>query len=126
MEDFEKIITVENGKLSVYDNFDAELKTLDTKEITGQCGGGFNASEAFANSNGSSASPTITITQSTIWVYHGQQGGGRITGTTLKGTGGTYNFSKPGQYNVQPGTYEHYVNGTIYNNGWIGSGICYK
>lgn len=126
MEDLKKVVVASNGILSVHENFDSELQTKDIEEITGQCGGGFKASEAFVKSDGSSASPNITIRESTIWVYHGQQGGGRITGTTLRGSGGTYNFVRPGKYNVQPGTYDHFVNGTIYNNGWIGSGICYK
>lgn len=120
-----KIISTFNGDVQIHElNETQELQ--DSKELLGKCGNGFKASEAYSNSNGSSATPTITIKERTIWVYHGRQGGGSITGTILRGTGGEYGFSKDGKYDVEPGTYTHYINGYIYNDGWIASGICYK
>ena len=86
----------------------------------------WKSSEAYLRSDGSSASPSITIKERTIWVYHAQTGGGNVRYTELKGAG-YYSMSQGGAaYNVEPGTYTHRVIGHILNDGWIASGIRYK
>jgi hypothetical protein len=87
----------------------------------------WESSEAYLRSDLSSASPTITIKERTIWVYHAATGGGNVTGTELKGSGGQYMMIQGNRsYDVEPGTYSHRVNGIIGGEGWIASGIRYK
>lgn len=87
----------------------------------------WESSEAYARSDGSSASPSFTCKESTIWVYHATQGNAGITCTRLEGPGGVYTFAQGNRsYTVTPGTYRHAVIGRIINNGWIASGIRYK
>lgn len=77
---------------------------------------------------GGQAIPTITISQSTIWVYHKADKGCRVHGTRLVGSGGKYTFPIPGKYQIEPGEYSHDVRGTIapYRGRCIYSGIRYK
>lgn len=126
MENLIKIVLSKDGAVSEMNGFEDSIEIKELDEILGKCGSGFKASEAFINSNGSSASPNIVIENSTVWIYHGQQSGGKVTGTSLIGAGGNYTFTKSGKFSINPGSYKHFVNGTIINSGWIGSGICYK
>lgn len=72
------------------------------------------------------ASPRIEITNGNIVIQHEAMGGGVIKNTGLIGSGGRYNFGSPGAKKVNPGTYDHHANGTIYHQGVIKSIIIYE
>jgi hypothetical protein len=73
----------------------------------------------------STAKPKIKITESHIIVHHRTEGGGKITNTTLQGTGGTYTLQE-GDNQINPGEYTHSVIGTIVGSGGIYSDVTYK
>lgn len=91
----------------------------------GSCGSGWKESTYFTKSDGTSSVPKLTITESNIRITHRVEGGGKITTTHLKGSGGNF-YLKSGDNSIPPGTYDHEVEGNIVNNGAIYSIICYK
>jgi len=75
----------------------------------------------------SSAFPKVTISATSITVVHLKQtGGGYVSSVTLKGSGGSYTWSRAGNYDITPGVYDHFCNGSCVGNGRIESLIRYS
>ena len=72
------------------------------------------------------ATPKIKITKRKIFVNHATSEGGRISTTTLEGTGGRYTLGI-GEHEIEPGTYTHYIGtgGSITNRGEVHSYVHY-
>lgn len=86
----------------------------------------WQTSVAYLDSHKGSAFPRITISESTIYLTHTSSGTGRIRNTTLKGSGGEYVFKDGGRKSVQPGTYNHYINGSVRSGGGLRGRIASK
>lgn len=105
--------------------FSFAKNSLSFNSMEGSCGDGWKESIYYTKSDGTSSVPKIVITESNIRITHKIEGGGTITTTHLKGTGGNF-YLKPGDNSIPPGTYDHEVQGRIVNGGAIYSIICYK
>lgn len=71
-------------------------------------------------------SKTIVITGKKIRIQEKTSSRKIPMWTGLVGDNGSYEFKNPGEYEILPGTYEHFANGTLFQAGELKSTIWYN